>query len=534
MKKHFHIIFKGKSTKYINKKKERNIFIKHNIKKKRSIIRKEEIQREMSEESKPLIDETGQVNVKIEDEPKNEEKIVNTIVIKPYVPFLKLIWMSFFYLLVFIAFNGTQSIMTSLIGDMASYSLSILYISFTACSLLASTGLVIYLTPKWALVLGSIIYTAFIAANIDPMYATLMPLALFLGLAASIVWAAQGSYLTTVAISHAMSLGRSPRSSIGLFTGIFWGIFMLSVMVGNLISSLILAGDTESESLLSSSEGKEGFDGLSSKKKLLFYCYVAIACVGVLGLVFLPPPVPKGFVVDLSDGKNGDNKKNKKTTCQKIMGTITLFKEPKMALLIPFFLLSGFEQAFLYGDFTSGFVKVNHGVEKVGFVMCVLGVVDSLCSMIFGRLTNIVGLRFVGAFGIIGFSIFVITIGFFRFSTFAKSLPAAFMWAILLGASDSCLSNVFLNSTLGFLFSDSTEAAFSCFKTFQAGGTGILFFLAPFLTFDIKLITLAVLVVISSICVIVLDRKFQPLDMKASHAEHKDNVNRDDKYIQNK
>lgn len=41
MKKHFHIIFKGKSTKYINKKKERNIFTKHNIKKKRSTIRKE-------------------------------------------------------------------------------------------------------------------------------------------------------------------------------------------------------------------------------------------------------------------------------------------------------------------------------------------------------------------------------------------------------------------------------------------------------------------------------------------------------------
>lgn len=478
----------------------------------------------MSEETSPLVSETKEVKVRVEDEEVEENgKVVNTIVIKPYVPILKLIWMSFFYLLVFIAFNGTQSIMTSLIGEMASYSLSILYISFTACSLLASTGLVIVLTPKWALVLGSVIYTAFIAANINPMYATLMPLALFLGLAASLVWAAQGSYLTTVAISHAMSLGRSPRSSIGLFTGIFWGIFMLSVMVGNLISSLILAGDTVGSSSSSSSSEYMMVGGdivRSDKQKLLFYCYVAIACVGVIGLAFLPPPVPKGFKLDYSE--LGNNKK-KKTTCQKIMGTLTLFRDPKMALLIPFFLLSGFEQAFLYGDFTAEFVKANHGVEMVGYVMCVLGVVDSLCSMLFGRLTNVLGLRFVGAFGIIGFSLFVITIGFFRENTFAKTLPAAFMWAILLGASDSCLSNVFLNSTLGFLFSDSSEAAFSCFKTFQAGGTGVLFFLAPVLTFDIKLITLAVLVVISTICVVVLDRKFQPLSMKISRDDENEN-----------
>lgn len=45
MKKHFHIIFKGKSTKYINKKKERNIFIKHNIKNKRKKEEKRDTER---------------------------------------------------------------------------------------------------------------------------------------------------------------------------------------------------------------------------------------------------------------------------------------------------------------------------------------------------------------------------------------------------------------------------------------------------------------------------------------------------------
>lgn len=475
------------------------------------------------EESSPLLGEevTTEAAIEVNEEAaltgtttteEEPEKIVNTIVIKPYVPILKLIWMSIFYLLVFIAFNGTQSIMTSLIGEMGSWSLAILYISFTICSLLASTGLVIVLTPKWALVLGSIIYTAFIAANIKPMYETLMPLALLLGLAASLVWAAQGSYLTTVAISHAMSLGRSPRSSIGLFTGIFWGIFMLSVMVGNLISSLILAGGNSGDSSSSSKP-----EGLTGKTQILFFCYVGIACVGVLGLAFLPPPVPKGFKLDYSE--LGPRKKQK-TTCQKIMGTITLFGQRKMALIIPFFLLSGFEQAFMFGDFTSEFVKKYHGVENVGYVMCVLGVVDSLCSMLFGRLTNVIGLRFIGAFGVIGFSVFIVTIGFFRETSFALTLPAAFMWAILLGASDSCLSNVFLNSTLGFLFSDSAEAAFSCFKTFQAGGTGLLFFLAPVLTFDIKLITLAVLVVVSSVCIITLDRCVQPLNMKIAPEHH--------------
>jgi len=411
--------------------------------------------------------------------------------------------MSISFLMVFLAFNGTQTIMSSLLpGNLGYWSIACIYIAFTASSLLLSSAFVIAVTTKWSLFIGGVLYLGFIIANIWPMWLTLVPCAVVLGIGAAIIWTAQGSYVTNAALYYAELSGKPPRSSIGMFNGIFFGIFQLSMLIGNIISSLVLRTDDESSSsgdslsdLFSSSE-----EEMNPNAQLLFFIYTGICSVGVIGLFFLPSP-----------GNDDKAKQAIKNPLEKIIGAIILWKEPRMFLMMPYLLFTGLEQAFVFGDFTKQFVRELHGVQNVGFVMSVFGFVDSLSSFLLGRITDTIGARWMGYSGAVLMAIFLGTIAFFRDTVFGVTLPAAFMWAALLGLADACIFSVFCNAAMAILFPDRAEAAFSNVKVFQAGATALMFFLGPLLTFDIKLIILACTLVFACICVIILDVRVYPL-----------------------
>jgi len=434
---------------------------------------------------------------------------------------LKLIMMSVSFLCVFLAFNGTQTIMSSLLsGNLGYWSIACIYIAFTASSLLISSPFVIAVTTKWSLFVGGVLYLGFIIANIWPMWETLVPCAVVLGIGAAIIWTAQGSYVTNAALCHAKLSGKPPRSSIGLFNGIFFGIFQLSMLIGNIISSLILStsDDSSSDSTLFS-KSVSGSVPLSSsseeinpRAQLLFYIYTGICSVGVIGLLCLPKP-----------NVDEDSAKQKiKNPIEKIIGALVLWKEPRMFLMMPYLLFTGLEQAFVFGDFTKQFVRELHGVQNVGFVMSCFGAVDSLCSFLIGRLADRIGARWIGYCGAILLAIFLGTIRFFRDTTFGVTLPAAFMWAALLGVADACMFSVFCNAAMATLFPDRAEAAFSNVKVFQAGATALMFFLGPLLGFDEKIYIISASLLLAVICVLILDLRVYPLRPQDHNDEEKD------------
>jgi len=428
--------------------------------------------------------------------------------------------MSVSFLLVFLAFNGTQTIVSSLLpGSLGYWSVACIYISFTLSSLLFSSAFVIATSTKISLAVGAFLYLGFIGANIYPMWITLVIAAVILGFGAAIIWTAQGSYVTNAALCYAKLSNKPPRSSIGLFNGIFFGIFQLSMLIGNILSSVILSSGGSSSESLSDLSGSFFDDSSSSSEpeinpqaKILFYVYTAVCFVGFVGLCFLPK----------ANSADDSPKQKIKNPIEKVIGAIVLWKEPRMFLMIPYLVFTGLEQAFVFGDFTKQFVRELHGVEMVGYVMSSFGAIDSICSFALGRLADRIGARWIGYSGVVLMTVFLGTIRFFRDSTFGVTLPAAFMWAALLGVGDACIFSVFCNAAMATLFPDRAEAAFSNVKVFQAGATGLMFFLGPLLTFDIKIYILAASLVVAVICVIILDTRVYSLGPQNKNQEETD------------
>ena len=468
---------------------------------------------------------------------------------------LKLLLLSVSFLLMFLAFNGlrfsffflfwvfkyhsssfitgTQTIMSSLLeAKLSSVSLSCIYIAFTLSSLLLSSAFVIFVGVKWSLFVGGVLYLGFIVANIYPMFETLIPFAILLGVGAAIIWTAEGSYVTKAAVGFAQLTKKPERSSMGLFNGIFFGIFQLSMLIGNIISSLVLSGSDESSSSsfsdeadkLSSSSSASGTK-MNPRAKLLFFIYTGISSIGCIGLLLLPPPEPskkkdeeKPENVTEGETKTPDSGEVEtqpvvkvKNPMEKIIGAIILWKDPRMFLMIPYLLFTGFEQAFIFADFTKQFVRELHGVQNVGFVMSVFGAIDSVFSFFLGRLADRIGARWIGYSGVVLLSLFLGTIRFCRDSTFGETMAAAFMWSALLGIADACIFSVFCNAAMALLFPDKSESAFANVKVFQAGGTALMFFLGPYLSFNTKIYIISGTMLLATICIVILDLRVFPL-----------------------
>ncbi|XP_077970277.1 protein unc-93 homolog A-like [Styela clava] len=66
-------------------------------------------------------------------------------------------------------------------------------------------------------------------------------------------------------------------------------------------------------------------------------------------------------------------------------------KNQYQIMLIIITIYSGFEQAFITGDYTKSFITCPIAVNWIGLMMICFGAVDSICSFIFGRIEKYTG-----------------------------------------------------------------------------------------------------------------------------------------------
>ena len=283
--------------------------------------------------------------------------------------------------------------------------------------------------------------------------------AVLVGIGASLIWAGEGVYITTSAIAYAVSKGHSPKADVGMFQGIFFAIYYGSQILGNLLSSLILKkpDNSNSGSEESSSGDKDG------SSVTLFIIYTCVSFLAAVILFFVPHPAPKWFIESLEDKKSKGISKRKKLL-QKLVGTITLLKNPRMLLLVPFLIFSGIENAFICGDFSSKYITPTFGVNKVGFIFAVYAFFCTMASVTLGRVVDKVSTLPVGLLGTILFALFLATLHFLRDGTVGKSLAAPFIWAAIAGVSDSTVHGVYPSSTVGIILLEHTDSAFSNIK----------------------------------------------------------------------
>ncbi|XP_004302724.1 PREDICTED: UNC93-like protein 3 [Fragaria vesca subsp. vesca] len=383
------------------------------------------------------------------------------------------------FLLVFLAYGAAQNLESTVnnVGDLGTTSLGILYLSFTFFSLVASP-VVRKLGPKNALILGTSGYWLFIAANLKPTWYTMVPAALYMGFAASIIWVGQGTYLTSTARSHAKDNSLHEGTVIGQFNGEFWGMFACHQFVGNLISLALLS---------------DGTGGSTNGTTLLFSVFLVSMTLGTILMCFLN----KRGIKEEEDSQ-GPSLTFYASVVSLSKTVIRPLYDVRMLLIIPLMAYSGLQQAFVWADYTAYIVSPTLGVSGVGGAMAVYGACDAICSLAAGRFTS--GLKSITI--IVSAGVLIQTIIFLWllliYSPVSGVLGTVYplIMAAALGIGDGVL-NTQLSALLAIYFKHDTEGAFAQLKVWQSGTIAAVFFCSAYISLQAMLVVMLVTISIA-------------------------------------
>ncbi|XP_053077958.1 protein unc-93 homolog A isoform X2 [Acinonyx jubatus] len=306
---------------------------------------------------------------------------------------------SFGFLLLFTAYGGLQSLQSSLYGEegLGVTALSTLYSGMLLSSMFLPPLLIKRFGCKWTIVISMCCYVAFSLGNFYASWFTLVPTSILLGLGAAPLWSAQGTYLTIMGNTQAEKAGKVGRDVVNQYFGTFFLIFQSSGVWGNLISSLVF-GQTPSqeaipeEQLLSCGASDclmatASTNSTQRPSQTLIYTLLGIYTgSGVLAVLlvaaFLEP------IKDAQRKREGDEGPPFWST---LLSTFRLLGDKRLRLLVLLPMYSGFEQAFLAGDYTRSYVTCALGIRFVGYVMICFSATNSLCSVLYGRLSQKTG-----------------------------------------------------------------------------------------------------------------------------------------------
>ena len=131
-------------------------------------------------------------------------------------------------------------------GGLGLISLSVIYGSFIIGCVFAPS--VVYrMGPKYALVVAFTGMTMFVVSNFYPRAYTLIPGSAILGFSLANLWTAQGTYITSLALTYAAITNKDHDAILGVFNGFFLFTNQVAMLLGNLISSFVFNMELEVE-----------------------------------------------------------------------------------------------------------------------------------------------------------------------------------------------------------------------------------------------------------------------------------------------
>ncbi|KAL8480532.1 hypothetical protein ACS0TY_027175 [Phlomoides rotata] len=382
--------------------------------------------------------------------------------------------LSWAFLLIFLAYGAVQNLESTINteGDLGTISLGILYVSFAVFSVVASL-VVKKMGAKNALVLGTTGYWLFTAANLKPSWYTMVPASLYLGFAASIIWVAEGTYLTSAARSHASELNLHEGTVIGKFNGVFWGMFACHQLVGNLITLALLRDE-------------EG--GTTSGTTLLMIVFLFSLTFGIILMFFL----------NKRNGKEERLQGSQNTISSLLNSMLNLLLDVRILLVIPLLAYSGLQQAFVWAEYTKVIVKPVLGERGVGGAMAVYGIFDAISSLAAGRLTS--DLKSITLIVVGGSLVQLIVLLWLLLNYSVSTGLLGTLFPLLVGAlwgiGDGVL-NTQLSALLGILFKHDLEGAFAQLKLWQSVSIAIVFFISTSISFQTMVVIMLVALCIS-------------------------------------
>mmetsp|Transcript_69401 Transcript_69401/g.165351 ORF Transcript_69401/g.165351 Transcript_69401/m.165351 type:complete len:469 (-) Transcript_69401:137-1543(-) len=243
--------------------------------------------------------------------------------------------------------------------DVASFANGLLYAVTLFSSLLLGAPVVGKLGPKGGLLLGMFFYCVYIACFAG---ALLTEQALFTagsacgGLAAGILWTAQGTYFTSSADKLATITGQSREEATSELSGQFAFAYLLLEVLSKL--------------------------GFSALQALGFEVWIIASVYFVLGAVSLVLmfqvydfPSPSGAAKPLD----------------KVLAAASLWTDPVIWLLAPTNLSFGFCAAYMNGFVNANFAAQELGQESVAFLGAVTALAAALLSKAYSPLSSTYG-----------------------------------------------------------------------------------------------------------------------------------------------
>jgi MFS family permease len=389
----------------------------------------------------------------------------------------------FFFL--FAAYNTIQNYVTSLLpGCLGFTSLCVLYVSVCP-SLMLAPSICKKLGDRYTLVLGSLCYAVWIASltRADNQWLVLGA-SVVIGFGAAILWVAQGSYLT--------SFGDSTNRSV--LAGTFWSIYQCSGVMGNGGAYFVLnsIGGDDNSGLYAVGLA------LSVFASLVFFCLTPLVkdasweADEQASLLRSQARATAGSIeVNRMDGYETDESSTILDDSPNAFAPVEEFKKEwaeisakKMEFLClsPLLFLTGYELAFVSGEFPIIFAPGKDQKAAISLVFVVWAIAEVVSSYTVGKVSSIIGKRLtltVGSF------LFLVALSIVwqlhqdprALGTFKGVSILAYVAGALFGVAD-CTFNVIVLTKLGDLFpSRGTAGAFTAFQFLQNIASAIAFFL---------------------------------------------------------
>uniref|UniRef100_A0A182SBW0 UNC93-like protein n=1 Tax=Anopheles maculatus TaxID=74869 RepID=A0A182SBW0_9DIPT len=382
-----------------------------------------------------------------------------------------IITVSVAFMVQFTAFQGTANLQSSINAKegLGTVSLSAIYAALVVSCIFLPTLVIRKLTVKWTLCVSMLCYAPYIASQFYPKFYTLIPAGILLGLGAAPMWASKATYLTQLGQVYAKLTDQSVEAIIVRFFGFFFLAWQTAELWGNLISSLVLSSGAHGAAATvdGSDNGTSGHSGPNLDSCGANFCVVETSDNANLQR----PPDSEIFEISAiylyGERRRGSISATEISGMQLLSATFKQLKKANQQLLILITVFIGMEQAFIGADFTQAYVSCALGIHQIGYVMICFGVVNAICSIIFGSAMKYIGRVVIIILGAIVHGGCIIYLLYWR--PHPDHQIVFFILSGLWGIGDAVWQTQ-INGLYGALFRRNKEAAFSNYRLWESVG----------------------------------------------------------------
>ncbi|XP_037849847.1 UNC93-like protein MFSD11 isoform X2 [Chlorocebus sabaeus] len=328
-------------------------------------------------------------------------------------------------------------------------SMAIIYGVFSASNLI-TPSVVAIVGPQLSMFASGLFYSMYIAVFIQPFTWSFYTASVFIGIAAAVLWTAQGNCLTINSDEH----------TIGRNSGIFWALLQSSLFFGNLYIYFAWQGKTQIS---------------ESDRRTVFIALTVISLVGTVLFFLIRKPDSENVLGEDESSDDQDMEVNESAQ-NNLTKAVDAFKKSFKLCVTKEMLLLSITTAYTGGSLF-GLLSKNNRFGRNPVVL--LGILVHFIAF------YLIFLNMPGDAPIAPVK------GTDSSAYIKSSKEVAILCSFLLGLGDSCF-NTQLLSILGFLYSEDSAPAFAIFKFVQSICAAVAFFYSNYLLLHWQLLVMVI------------------------------------------